>query len=139
MLQLDCRSVTDYLKILEHAPDKRRECELLMSVSISRFFRDRRLWEMIQTRWLPDMIARGAPKLKIWSAGCACGEEVYSFKIIWERLRQRLESLPALEPTDIRTTSSGPAAVLITAAVSKRSLPPGVTFILSLAGVAGSW
>ncbi|MBW2441747.1 MAG: hypothetical protein JRH12_14820 [Deltaproteobacteria bacterium] len=97
MLQLDCRSVTDYLKILEHAPDKRRDCELLMSVSISRFFRDRGLWEMIQTRWLPDMIARAAPELKIWSAGCACGEEVYSFKIIWERLRQRLESLPALE------------------------------------------
>ncbi len=96
MQQLDCRSVTDYLKILNHEPDRRHECELLMSVSISRFFRDRRLWEMIQSRWLPDMIARGTPELKVWSAGCACGEEVYSFKIIWDRLKQQFEHLPAL-------------------------------------------
>jgi chemotaxis methyl-accepting protein methylase len=96
MQQLACRSVTDYLKILSHDPDQHHECELLMSVSISRFFRDRRLWEMIQSRWLPNLIAKVATELKIWSAGCACGEEVYSFKIIWDRLGQRFEHLPAL-------------------------------------------
>ncbi len=96
MQQLNCRSATDYLKILDDQPDRRHECELLMSVSISRFFRDRRLWEMIESRWLPGMITRGAPELKIWSAGCACGEEVYSFKIIWDRLAQQFEHLPAL-------------------------------------------
>lgn len=95
--QLGCRRVTDYIKIMDLEPDRRCECELLMSVSISRFFRDRRLWEMIEGRWLPDMIARGAPELKVWSAGCACGEEVYSFKIIWDRLEQQLEHLPALD------------------------------------------
>ena len=96
MQQLNCRSVTDYLEILDDEPDQRHECELRMSVSISRFFRDRRLWELIQTRWLPDMITTGAPELKIWSAGCACGEEVYSFKIVWDRLEQRLEHVPTL-------------------------------------------
>ena len=96
MQQLGCRRVQDYLKILDQEQGRRYECELLMSVSISRFFRDRRLWEMIQSRWLPDMAARDAPELKVWSAGCACGEEVYSFKIIWERLGQQFEHLPAL-------------------------------------------
>ena len=97
MQQLNCRSVTDYLIILDDEPDRRHECELLMSVSISRFFRDRRLWDMIEGRWLPDMIAKGPLELKVWSAGCACGEEVYSFKIIWDRLGQRREHLPVLE------------------------------------------
>jgi chemotaxis methyl-accepting protein methylase len=97
MQQLDCRSVTDYLKILDIEPGKRHECELLMTVSISRFFRDRRLWEMLKSRWLPDMITNGAEELKVWSAGCACGEEVYSFKIIWEHLGQQFEPLPTMD------------------------------------------
>jgi chemotaxis methyl-accepting protein methylase len=97
MQQLGCRNVMDYLKILDLEPGAHHECELLMTVSISRFFRDRRLWEMLKNRWLPDMIANDPPGLKVWSAGCACGEEAYSFKIIWELLGQQFEHLPALD------------------------------------------
>jgi chemotaxis methyl-accepting protein methylase len=97
MQQLGCRNVTDYLKIMDLEPGTRHECEMLMTVSISRFFRDRRLWEMLKSHWLPDMIKNGPPALKVWSAGCACGEEVYSFKIIWEHLGQRFKHLPALD------------------------------------------
>jgi len=97
MQQLGCRSMMDYLKILDIEPGTRNECELLMAVSISRFFRDRLLWEMLKSRWLPDMVANGLPALKVWSAGCACGEEVYSFKIIWEHLGQQFEHLPSLD------------------------------------------
>ncbi len=97
MQQLGCRKVMDYLATLDLEPDARYECELLMTVSISRFFRDRRLWDMLRSRWLPDLIANRRPQLKIWSAGCACGEEVYSFKIIWELLEQQLAHLPALD------------------------------------------
>ena len=52
---------------------------------------------MFKSHWLPDMIANSPPALKVWSAGCACGEEVYSFKIIWELLGQQFEHLPALD------------------------------------------
>ena len=97
MQQLGCRSVADYLKLLDLDPGKRHDCELLMTVSISRFFRDRELWEMFKSRWLPDMIATGAPRLKIWSAGCCCGEEAYGFKMIWAHLGQQVEHLPALD------------------------------------------
>ena len=51
---------------------------------------------MLENRWLPDIIARNRLRLNVWSAGCACGEEVYSFKIIWERLKSGFESLPSL-------------------------------------------
>ena len=36
-------------------------------------------------------------KIKVWSAGCACGDEVYSFKIIWDDLKNRVGHLPKLE------------------------------------------
>jgi chemotaxis protein methyltransferase CheR len=97
MQQLGCRDTTTYLNLLENQGDYRYECELLMTVSISRFFRDRHLWQMLENRWLPDIIARNRLQIDVWSAGCACGEEVYSFKIIWQRLKTGFESLPSLE------------------------------------------
>jgi chemotaxis protein methyltransferase CheR len=97
MQQLYCRDISAYLFLLDRQPDRRRECELLMTVSISRFFRDRRLWEMLESRWLPDIIAKNPLKLKVWSAGCGCGQEPYSFKIVWAHLKKHFESLPQLE------------------------------------------
>lgn len=96
MQRLGCRNIIDYLNILDHQEDCRQECELLMTVSISRFFRDRRLWEMLEHRWMPDIILKNPLKIKVWSAGCACGEEVYSFMIVWEQLKKRFASLPQL-------------------------------------------
>jgi len=97
MQQLHCRDISAYLKVLDLQPDRRRECKLLMTVSISRFFRDRRIWEMLENRWLPHIIARNPLKMKVWSAGCGCGQEPYSFKIVWEHLKMHFDSLPKLE------------------------------------------
>lgn len=97
MQRLGCRDIAAYLSLLENQADCRHECELLMSVSISRFFRDRHLWQMLENRWLPDIITGNPWRIDVWSAGCACGEEVYSFKIIWQRLKTRINPLPSLE------------------------------------------
>ena len=73
MQQLGCRNTPDYLHVLDQQENRRQECELLMTVSISRFFRDRRLWQMLEHQWLPAMIAKNPSKMKVWSAGCAAG------------------------------------------------------------------
>jgi chemotaxis protein methyltransferase CheR len=52
---------------------------------------------MLEEQWLPDIIEKNPVKIIVWSAGCAGGEEVYSFKILWERLSDRAASLPQLE------------------------------------------
>lgn len=97
MQELECRDVETYLQMMVHREDVRDECELRMLVSISRFFRDRRLWQLLEHEWLPDLMARNPAVMRVWSAGCACGEEVYSFKIVWERLKAGFESMPALQ------------------------------------------
>jgi len=103
MNQLNCRNMTDYIRRLDHEPVTRQDCELQMTVSISRVFRDRRLWDLLKCCWLPNLITKNSSVLNVWSAGCACGEEAYSFKIIWEQLSQALHPLPELEflATDI--------------------------------------
>lgn len=99
MVQLGCRNMEAYLIRLESNGNVRRECDQLMTVSISRFFRDRGLWESLQNEILPDFAANLNETFRVWSAGCACGEEVYSFKIVWQHLSKHAENLPALEIT----------------------------------------
>ncbi|MFH1674404.1 MAG: CheR family methyltransferase [Pseudomonadota bacterium] len=97
MQQLGYRTAQEYFIALDSSQELRKECELLMTVSISRFFRDRRLWETIEAAILPGIIKEGMEEIRVWSAGCACGEEVYSFMILWNRLERGFERLPVLK------------------------------------------
>jgi chemotaxis protein methyltransferase CheR len=72
-----------------------------MTVSISRFFRDRKLWQIMQGELLPLLMQNTSQVINVWSAGCASGEEIYSFKILWEGLR---ESYPDISDTYILAT-----------------------------------
>ncbi|MBM4332012.1 MAG: hypothetical protein FJ117_12480 [Deltaproteobacteria bacterium] len=97
MREIACRTVEEYLLALEENPELKKQAQKLMTVSISRFFRDRDLWQTMEEHILPVLIDSQNLKIKIWCAGCACGEEVYSVKILWERLRGRYAQLPELE------------------------------------------
>jgi chemotaxis protein methyltransferase CheR len=74
-----------------------------MTVSISRFFRDREFWQGFKENILPAFMDDLRDKIKFWSAGCACGEEVYSLKIIWDILSKNYLNVPDIEvlATDI--------------------------------------
>jgi chemotaxis protein methyltransferase CheR len=103
MQELKCKNINAYLNLLNKSTELRQECERRMAVSISRFFRDRQLWQGLEDDLLPRMIESKMKVLRVWSAGCARGEEVYSFKIVWDRLNKKYEQLPEIEivATDI--------------------------------------
>jgi chemotaxis protein methyltransferase CheR len=86
-----------YLEGLKRDDRLMNECRRLMTVSISRFFRDRNLWKLLQEEILPGLSALNATGLKVWSAGCASGEEVYSLKIVRGTLKEAMGSLPDLQ------------------------------------------
>ncbi|MBW1697496.1 MAG: hypothetical protein JRH18_17755 [Deltaproteobacteria bacterium] len=97
MQQLGSKDVESYIRLLDNDPKLKEQAEIMMSVSISRFFRDRKLWEVLKNRILPEFVIEKCNKITIWSAGCGCGQEVYSIKIVWTCLKQRIASLPLLE------------------------------------------
>jgi chemotaxis methyl-accepting protein methylase len=103
MQELKCPNIDTYLDLMNQSVGLRQECEKRMAVSISRFFRDRQLWHDLAEDLLPPMIERKKNALRVWSAGCARGEEVYSFKIVWHRLNKKYPKLPEIEivATDI--------------------------------------
>ena len=86
MQGLNCPNMGEYLLELERSSKVRSQCECLMTVSISRFFRDKGMWEALGKEILPGLLKAHAEKISIWSAGCASGEEVYSLKILWDTL-----------------------------------------------------
>lgn len=82
MVALNCSNMAQYLIELDRSKEVRDECDRLMTVSISRFFRDKGMWEFLLAEILPGLIEENPEKISVWSAGCASGEEVYSLKII---------------------------------------------------------
>ncbi len=67
-------------------PGEWRRLERLCRITISRFFRDRRLFETFGERLLPGLARaareRGERGARIWSAGCGAGEEPYSIALL---------------------------------------------------------
>ena len=125
MQELGCRNVEAYLLALDENSELKEECERLLTVSISRFFRDRGLWQTLEDQILPGIIDGREEGVKVWFAGCACGEEAYSFTILWDRLKGRFERLPRLEilGTDMNPLYLNKAQARIFSRTSLKEVP----------------
>lgn len=125
MQALGCRSVQEYLEQLEQKADVRIQCDLALAVPISRFFRDRKLWEALENRLLPELIDTGKSRIRVWSAGCACGEEVYTLKILWEQMNWHTDTLPVLDitATDLHPIHLERAAAAVYPLSSLKEMP----------------
>jgi len=108
MSQSGYRKVEDYLRALDTDHHLRKYAEQLMTVTISRFFRDRELWRVVETRLAPLTIERGGDPIRIWSAGCSRGEEAYSFAILWDRLK---DAGPQVRRLELWATDMNPTAL----------------------------
>jgi chemotaxis methyl-accepting protein methylase len=96
MQQEGVRDAGDYLERIRTRPALRRETKRLLTVSVSRFFRDRLLWEFLQENLLPHILSRNPDRVSVWSAGCALGQEAYSFVMLWRSLADATGPLPPL-------------------------------------------
>jgi chemotaxis methyl-accepting protein methylase len=74
----------------------------LLTVTISRFFRNRKTYELLRDVVIPDIVEREG-RLRIWSIGGASGEEPYSLAILWDAyLKDRYPEIkPVIVATDI--------------------------------------
>jgi len=73
-----------YIRRLESDPLEWEVLSSLCRVTISRFYRDRGVFDRIGDEILPRLARRSEGTVRCWSAGCASGEEVYTLKILWE-------------------------------------------------------
>jgi chemotaxis protein methyltransferase CheR len=86
MQQLNLNTWSEYKSHLLESEGERRLLTNILTVTISRFWRNAPLFERLENTWLPVVLESMAPaeSVQIWSAGCASGEEPYSLLILWE-------------------------------------------------------
>lgn len=83
--ELDLEDYEEYKQYLEEHHDEWKTLDGMTHITISRFFRDKKQWDVLEHDLLPDLVEQAANRpLSVWCAGCAGGEEPYSFAILWK-------------------------------------------------------
>ncbi len=100
-----------------------------ITVGETHFFRDRAQFEALGRHVLPDLIARRRAErsLRLWSVGCASGEEPHSLAILLERLLPDLDDWNVLIlATDIDPSALEKARRGVYGRWSFREVPQGI-------------
>ncbi|MEI6046797.1 MAG: CheR family methyltransferase, partial [Chloroflexota bacterium] len=84
-----------YLKYLEAHPEEYQQLISNFLIKVTEFMRDPELFNYLREHLLPELVTTSQTQgneLRIWSAGCATGEEAYSLAIlVGEVLGNQLE------------------------------------------------
>ncbi len=78
-------TIREYVRFADEHPEEYARLATTMLIKVTEFYRDPDLFEHLRTVVIPTLIAegrRGGRGLRIWSAGCATGEEPYSLAIL---------------------------------------------------------
>lgn len=84
---LGLAGLDDYRDRLLREPSEWIILDGLCRITISRFYRDKRVFDVLGQIVLPglaDAAVSANRAVRCWSAGCASGEEVYSLRMIWD-------------------------------------------------------
>jgi chemotaxis protein methyltransferase CheR len=83
---LQLEDLAQYRALLGHSREEWTRLDALCRISISRFYRDHGVFQHLERELLPrleqQVLARGDRRLRIWSAGCASGEEPYTLALM---------------------------------------------------------
>src|SRR3972149_506661 len=80
IVELGLSHFDEYLLRVQKEPEERGQLSRILTVTISRFFRDREVFDLLENSIIPAIIKNKKEKdqFKIWSIGCANGAEPYS-------------------------------------------------------------
>jgi two-component system CheB/CheR fusion protein len=88
LTQVGVAEYGEYLDYLQVHPDEFAALFNTILINVTGFFRDPDAWEYLRTHALPSMLEDRGPDapIRVWSAGCASGEEAYTLAIMLAEL-----------------------------------------------------
>lgn len=89
--QLRLNDLAAYRAYLNAHVAEWQQLEVMCRIPVSRFYRDKQVYQALSDEWLPQLarhtLSQDISQLRLWSAGCASGEEPYTLALLW---RQKL-------------------------------------------------
>jgi len=86
MVATETGNIEEYAEYLGKHPEEYRWLINAFLIKVTEFFRDPELFEYLREEVLPELLADaregGSQEIRVWSAGCATGEEAYSLAIL---------------------------------------------------------
>ena len=82
--------IRDYVAFMQNYPGEAGTLFREFLIGVTRFFRDREVFELLKENWLPEILERSAGKeSRFWIAGCSTGEEAYTLAILAKEYMQQ--------------------------------------------------
>jgi chemotaxis methyl-accepting protein methylase len=96
----------DYQEVLERQPDEYQHLKDSLTINVTKFYRNASTWDRLAESVLPTVFLEREGVVRVWSAGCASGEEPYTLAMIFADLADRLDrrswlSRVTIDATDI--------------------------------------
>ena len=103
-------SYAEYLDVIDRRPGEFEKLLDALTINVTKFFRNPETWEWLGREVLPDLLLGREGRLRVWSAGCASGEEPYTLAMLSAMVLRRIErggwlDRVQVDATDIDTRS----------------------------------
>jgi chemotaxis methyl-accepting protein methylase len=98
----------EYAGILDSDPHEYERLIRSLTVNVTKFFRNWDAYQALQNKVIPALWDRGEEELRIWSAGCASGEEPYSLAILLHQHAEQTKTSSLLDTVSILGTDIDP-------------------------------
>lgn len=100
--RMQLNSVEDlptYVERLQEQPEEVRALAEDLLITVTRFFRDAEVFERLQRVEMPRLFAGKSPadSVRVWSVGCATGEEAYSLAMLLVEEAEKQDDPPRIQ------------------------------------------
>jgi len=105
MQMLNMTSSSQYAQLLNSDLNEVGSLYDSLSINVTRFYRDKQVWQIFGNKIIPNLLkdSKISEKLRIWSCGCASGEEPYSLAIMFSESLDNPKNKIKIQATDINS------------------------------------
>ena len=105
MKMLNITNISEYADLLYSDPDEIGSLYDSLSINVTKFYRDKQVWQVFASKVIPNLLNLVKPNdtIRIWSCGCASGEEPYGLAIMFSEALKNTKLNFKILATDINS------------------------------------